>query len=166
MKLFDWKCPRHGVFESSHPICDALGCDSSGVEKVFIKAPSVRSEITKRTDDGLRRSAEIYRQSDFLTASEGEVAKANNQADRLLWGDDASKVLGRPAGAAVGGVEGKAKPGTRGDDWAPALINAAPNPIQRSELTGVKKQDDKWRGELTQTAAETRERLKTQQKSR
>lgn len=95
MILFDWKCPRHGVFESSHPICDALGCDSEGVVKVFLKAPGLRSETMKRFDAGIRRSSDMMNISNFRSAKAGEAAYGGDAAKNLLWGRDAEKFTGK-----------------------------------------------------------------------
>jgi hypothetical protein len=146
--IFDFKCPRHGVFEGSHAICPQMGCDSEGVEKIFVKAPSFRSDTTKRTDAGLRKSAEMYNQSNWKTAKAGELSKANNRADELLWGDAGAAMVGRKDVDAIAGAGFKS-------DGAPALgmvQEKGPSLMQRTERTGMKKQDDAWRQELVSVA--------------
>lgn len=149
MMLNDYKCPRHGLFEASHPICGAMGCDSAEVVKVFLKAPAVKSDYTKRFDEGMKKSAAAYNQTDFLSAREGEVAKANNRAAELKWGTDAANFIGQP------GVESMAKTGSAPEGaQALSLVTASPtNPIARAERTGVKRQDDQWRKDLTSITA-------------
>lgn len=149
MMLNDYKCPRHGLFEASHPICGAMGCDSEGVEKVFLKAPGTKSDYTKRFDAGIKKSAAAYGQTNFLSAREGEVAKANNRASELKWGNDAASFLGQP------GVDAMAS-APRQPEGAQALSIVTANdvnPIARAERTGMKKQDDQWRKDLTTIAA-------------
>lgn len=90
--LKDWKCPQHGTFESSHPICPNFDCDSKGVEQAFLKPPGYKSDWTKRFDQGIRRSADVYKVGDFKSARAGEAAIVRPPAqDKLVyWGDEAS----------------------------------------------------------------------------
>jgi hypothetical protein len=94
--IHEWFCAEHGEFEATHAICPALGCRSREVVKEIRTPRAVGTGLAKRTDAGLRRTAEAYGQSDFKSAKEGESSKANNQAAQVLWGDEATKVLGRP----------------------------------------------------------------------
>ncbi len=87
MPLFDWKCSKHGIFESSHPICPAMGCDHKEVEKIFIKAPSIRSNVTKNTDSGLRNLADSYGMSDMNNRG-GKAVKGNSFNTGTHWGFD------------------------------------------------------------------------------
>lgn len=149
MMLNDYKCAKHGLFEASHPICDAIGCDSSSVEKVFLKAPAVKSDYTKRFDAGIKRSADMYQQSDFKSAREGELAKANNRASELKWGDSAAQFLGQP------GVDSltRAAPQAEGNQALSIVTGNDVSPLARSERIGVRKQDEQWRKNLTNIAA-------------
>lgn len=92
----EWFCAEHGEFEASHPICPALGCDSSDVIQEHRTPPAIMSDTTKRTDAGLRKTADSYGLSNLRSAKEGESAKPNNQADGVLWGEQAQKFLGVP----------------------------------------------------------------------
>lgn len=150
MMLNDYKCAKHGVFEASHPICGAMGCDSSAVEKVFMKAPGFKSDLTKRTDDGFRKSAAAYGQSDWKTSRPGEVAKANNRAHELKWGDEAATFLGKSSDNIAQGAIA-----TEGNQ-ALSLVTAAPvNPLARAERTmESKRTDDQNRAQLVQAARE------------
>lgn len=96
MLIKEWSCAQHGPFEGSHPICPEMGCDSSDVKREIRTAPATKSDATKRFDDGIRKTAEMYGQSDFKSARAGESSKANSQASQVLWGDKASRFLGRP----------------------------------------------------------------------
>lgn len=95
MIIKEWFCSEHGDFEGSHAICPALGCESAEVIRVFHTAPGMKSDNTKRFDDGVRRSAELYQQSDYRSAKAGESSKANNQAASVLWGSNAQDFLAK-----------------------------------------------------------------------
>ena len=148
MILNDYKCPRHGIFEGSHPICPEFGCNSQGVEKVFLKV-NVKSAMTARADAGFKKSAEIYQQTDWKTAKEGELAKANNRADLVKWGDEGAKFLGKSPTALP-----------RDNSGAGALSmvqSGAPDPIKMAERTqesAVTQQRD--RQKLIEVAKEAR----------
>lgn len=94
--IHEWFCAQHGEFEGSHPICPHLGCDSAEVVKEHRTPPKLKSDTTKRTDAGLKRTAEMYGQSNFKSAREGESSKANSRADGMLWGDQAAQFIGKP----------------------------------------------------------------------
>jgi hypothetical protein len=85
MILKEWKCPVHGSFEGSHPICPAMGCDSENVEREYLTAPGFKSDTTKLTDSGFRRTAEVYGLSDMNNKDGQPVAGSGGQA---LWGSD------------------------------------------------------------------------------
>lgn len=150
MMLNDYECAKHGIFECSHPICPTPGCASANVKKVFTKV-NTKSEMTSRTDAGMRRSAEMYNQSDWKTAHEGESSKANNRAAELKWGDDAASFLG-------GNLETALPRGPA--DGVPSLglvqANGAAHQLASAERIGVKKQDDAWAGQLAAAAKEAR----------
>lgn len=96
----EWFCGEHGSFEGSHPICPNLGCESREVIREFRTAPAFKSDGTKRTDAGLRKTVDDYRLGDLKSARPGESSKAHSRADGLLWGDDAQKFIGKPLTAA------------------------------------------------------------------
>lgn len=98
MPLFDWRCPKHGTFERSHPICPGNGCDSADVVKVFLKAPGARSDSTRRFDAGIRKSAEMMNLSNFRSAKAGESSKIPMQ-QQVLWGNEVNKALPNGMGA-------------------------------------------------------------------
>lgn len=151
--IFDFECPRHGVFEGSHAICPKMGCDSDGVKKVFLKAPAYKSDTTKRTDEGLRKSAEMYNQSDWKSAKQGELSKANNRAAELQWGDAGAALVGRKS------VDHIASTGFK-SDGAPALgmvQEKGPSLMQRTELTMESKAlNDSKRAQLIEAAKQAK----------
>jgi hypothetical protein len=90
----EFRCEKHGDFESSHAICPALGCRSEKVERVFLTAPNIKSEFVTRHEQGIKKLAASYGQSDFKTAREGESSMKSPVGSRLLWGNDVQKTLG------------------------------------------------------------------------
>ena len=94
--IHEWFCAEHGEFEGTHPICPALGCRSQEVIKEIRTPRATSTGLAKRTDASLRRTAEMYGQSNFKSAKEGESSKANSQASQVLWGDEGAKMIGKP----------------------------------------------------------------------
>ena len=90
----EFRCKKHGNFESSHPICPALGCDSSHVERVFLTPVGIKSEFVSRHEKGIKRLATAYGQSDFKTARAGESSIKHPVGQQVLWGNDIQKHLG------------------------------------------------------------------------
>ena len=90
----EFECQDHGYFESTHPICFALGCESQHVRRVFLTAPSIGSTELKRFHEGLKKSADLMGIGDFRTARAGETAYGGSAGKGMLWGDDIKKVLG------------------------------------------------------------------------
>lgn len=97
--LKEWACKKHGTFDSSHPICPALGCDSSKVERVFLTPVGIKSEFVSRHEKGIKRLAAAYGQSDFKTARAGESSIKHPVGQQVLWGNDIQKHLGMDIGA-------------------------------------------------------------------
>jgi hypothetical protein len=94
MVIKEWRCKKHGVFDSSHPICPALGCRSKEVERVFITPPGIRSEFVTRHEKGIQKLAAAYGQTDFKTAKAGDASIKHPVGSQLLWGNDVKKSLG------------------------------------------------------------------------
>jgi len=93
----EWECAIHGVFASTHPICNGLGCDSSYVKQVFITPPNIGSASTKRFDAGIRKSSDMYKINNFKSAREGEVSFGGRDTAsglQVLWGDDVKRTFG------------------------------------------------------------------------
>lgn len=93
----EWCCALHGEFEASHAICPADGCASTAVVREFRTAVTVGRDSTRRFDAGIRRSANMYHQSDWKSARAGEMSKVTTGGG-VLWGDESRKVLGRSFG--------------------------------------------------------------------
>jgi hypothetical protein len=87
MILKEWKCPKHGSFEGSHPICPASGCDSEGVEREYLTPPGFKSDTTKLTDSGFRRTAEVYGLSD-MNNKDGQAVANGQNSSQAIWGAD------------------------------------------------------------------------------
>lgn len=96
MILKEWRCDKHGSFESSHAICPAMGCRSEKVEREFLTPPHIGTQFVKRHEQGIKKLADAYGQTDFKTAREGESSKARSTpvGQELLWGNDVQKKLG------------------------------------------------------------------------
>jgi hypothetical protein len=94
----EFVCLIHGEFEGTLPICPANRCDSQAVTQEFRTPVGIRSGFMKRHDAGIRRSAEMYQINDFKTAKAGETSFAGRAdpslGQRVLWGDESTKVLG------------------------------------------------------------------------
>jgi len=96
----EFACLEHGPFEGSHAICPAYGCDSRAVSQEFRTAPKIGSALTRRTDAGLRKSAEMYGINNWKSgAREGDMSFAGH-ADKalgmeVLWGNEVQKKMGR-----------------------------------------------------------------------
>lgn len=97
--LKEFRCKKHGNFESSHPICPALGCRSDKVERVFLTPVGIKSEFVSRHESGIKRLAAAYGQSDFKTARAGEASIKHPIGSEILWGDDIRKKMGMDLGA-------------------------------------------------------------------
>src|ERR1700678_2039609 len=103
-------CADHGDFDRSHPICPTFGCDSKHVTRVFRTAPGIVSSRTRRTDAGIRKSADMYHINNFRSAQAGEPSFGGEAAKaagtELLWGDQAvRKAFG---GKSIGDLSGMA----------------------------------------------------------
>lgn len=94
MVIKEWRCKAHGDFESSHPICPALGCRSQNVERVFLTAPGIKSEFHTRHEKGIAKLASAYGQTDFRNARAGESSIKSPIGSKLLWGNEVQKNLG------------------------------------------------------------------------
>jgi hypothetical protein len=97
----EFRCKKHGNFESSHEICPSLGCDSSKVERVFLTPVGIKSEFVSRHEKGIKKLAQAYGQSDFKTARAGEASIKHPVGQELLWGANVQKTLGMDINALV-----------------------------------------------------------------
>jgi len=69
--IHDYKCDKHGYFESRKPECPMKGCNSD-VHLVILQAPSLMSAKTKFTDKSTKQLAMEFDMSDIKTTREGE----------------------------------------------------------------------------------------------
>ena len=67
----DYKCDKHGYFESYKPQCPMKGCTDE-VYIVFLQAPSLVSAKTRFTDKSTKQLAIEFGMSDIKTTREGE----------------------------------------------------------------------------------------------
>jgi len=75
--LKDFKCDKHGYFESRKAMCPMKGCDAE-VYQVHLQAPGLVSQRTKTADKTLKGLAKDFDMSDIKSTKEGE-----NQAGYL-----------------------------------------------------------------------------------
>ena len=75
--LNDYKCPKHGYFESKKAVCPMKDCHEE-VLLVFLQAPNMVSAKTRFTDKSTKQLAIEFGMSNIKTAREGE-----NQAGYL-----------------------------------------------------------------------------------
>lgn len=68
--LHDYKCKKHGFFESMEAKCPK-GCVKD-VMMVFLKAPSLKSDKTKRNDKNIKQLADDYGMTNMRSTKEGE----------------------------------------------------------------------------------------------
>ncbi len=90
----EFRCDKHGDFEGSHPICPEFGCRSEKVERVFLTPVGIKSEFVTRHEQGIKKLAAAYGQTDFKTARAGEASIKHPVGSQLLWGTDVKKTLG------------------------------------------------------------------------
>lgn len=80
--LKDYKCPKHGYFESRKAQCPMKDCVEE-VMVVHLSAPNVKSERTKNSDKTLDGLAKQFNMGDIRSAREGEnqgnVLSRNNK---------------------------------------------------------------------------------------
>jgi len=67
----DYKCPKHGYFESRKPQCPMKDCHEE-VMVVFLQAPNLISNKTKFTDKSTKQLAMEFDMSDIKSTREGE----------------------------------------------------------------------------------------------
>jgi hypothetical protein len=65
MPLNDYICQAHGIFRDSYTGKCPHGCDKQFVEKIFLKAPGLKSGRTKNIDGTLRDLAADYGMTDM-----------------------------------------------------------------------------------------------------
>ena len=118
--LHDYKCPKHGYFESRKAQCPMKDCHEE-VAQVFLQAPSLISAKTKFTDKSTKQLAIEFGMSDIKTTREGEyqegfLTKKNKFTEKEYA--DAEKYATRKKGVdkdklqpVVPSVQKEARPG-------------------------------------------------------
>jgi len=69
--LKDYKCEKHGYFESRKAQCPMKGCDEE-VFVVFLQAPGLMSESTKKNDRTVKQLAIDFDMTDVKSTRAGE----------------------------------------------------------------------------------------------
>ena len=105
--LRDFKCDNHGYFESMEdsPSCPMKGCNAE-VYVVFLQAPGLVSDKTKRNDKNIKQLAIDFDMSNIKSAKEGE-----NQAGFYTRKNKTSKRQLEKEAAAVAEQNRQPRPG-------------------------------------------------------
>lgn len=69
--LKDYKCDKHGYFESRKPQCPMKGC-AEEVYVVFLQAPGLMSDSTKKNDRTVKQLAMDFDMTNIKSTREGE----------------------------------------------------------------------------------------------
>ena len=69
--LHDYKCNKHGYFESMEAKCPMKNCDEE-VFVVFLQAPGLMSEATKKNDKTVKQLAIDFDMTNIKSTKEGE----------------------------------------------------------------------------------------------
>jgi hypothetical protein len=133
MILHDFKCAKHGVFESSHPICPHMGCASESVTKIFLKPVGTRSDNTRRFDAGIRKSAENMGLTNFRSSRQGEASHGGELGKKVLWGKDVAKEM---PGQSFAGLAQQASAGAKFQK-ADGTTEVVPNGMRLAAQSGI-----------------------------
>ena len=143
----EWLCVEHGPFEGSHPICPGNGCESDMVTRAFYTAPGIRSDFMKNLDAGIKKSADGLNLTDLRSAKAYEAAHGGSNPNGVLWGNDATKFLGKAPADAVQPFSYQFKDGKVWNDTGGMRQAANEAGITKSVLP---------RAEITTTRADTK----------
>jgi len=103
--LNDYKCEKHGYFEARKAKCPMKDCKAE-VFMVFLQAPGMISDSTKRTDGSLNQLAKDFDMTNIKSAKEGE-----NQAGYFTRKNKTSKKQLEQEAAAVAEKNREPRPG-------------------------------------------------------
>lgn len=154
--LHDYKCEKHGYFESLSAECPMKDCKAE-VFKVFLKAPSLKSERTKKTDSTLKGLAQDFGMTNLKSTREGEhqegylsrnnsmsakeLAAEKEKAD-FLANQNQPQREARPGDAAIwgGGMNGLSMQSILAGNAVKSIHGEAVgiNPKEAGNLTGPK----------------------------
>lgn len=147
--LKDYKCEKHGYFESREAKCPMKNC-SEEVYVVFLQAPGLMSDSTKKNDKTVKQLAMDFDMTDIRSTREGEnqsgfFTRKNKTSKREL--EKEAKLAAerprepRPGDAAIWGGDNRFSMGNllRGNAVRPVRDEAVSfNPKDAGNLTGPK----------------------------
>jgi len=81
--LHDFKCAKHGYFESRTAKCPMKGCEEE-VLKVFLQAPGIKTDRTKKADATLKGLAQDFNMTNIKSTREGEHQAGYFQQGNIL----------------------------------------------------------------------------------
>lgn len=95
--LHDYKCPKHGYFESFEAQCPMKAC-SEEVDMVFLQPVGLKSDKTKHNDKTLKQLAIDFNMTDIKSTREGDsqsgyltrnnsTPKEARPGDAVMWGN-------------------------------------------------------------------------------
>jgi len=112
--LHDYKCEKHGYFEGFEAKCPMKNCLEE-VYVVFLQAPGLVSENTKKNDKTLNNLASDFGMSDIKSTREGENQQgyytrnnsmSENELNREREAVEQQQREARPGDAAIWGGQG------------------------------------------------------------
>ena len=116
--LHDYKCPKHGYFESRKGQCPMKDC-AEEVSIVYLQAVGLMSDGTKKNDKTIKQLAMDFDMTNVKSTREGEnqsgfftrknkTSKKQLEKDAAIWGGDNRYSLGNVIkGGAVRSVMGE-----------------------------------------------------------
>ena len=133
----DYKCEKHGYFEARKPQCPMKGC-AAEVMLVFLQAPALMSQRTKKNDKTVKQLAMDFDMSNIKSTREGE-----NQAGFFTRKNKTSTKQreARPGDSAIWGGKGGMNMGSilGGNQFrSVAGESVGFNPKSAGNLTGPK----------------------------
>lgn len=136
--LKDYKCPTHGYFESYEPNCRVEGC-SEEVLSVFLQAPGLVSDSTKKSDKRVKQLAIDFGMSNVKSTREGEnqsgyFTRKNASKDIQAESQSLPKKEPRPGDSAIWGG------GFKGLNMQSVLSGRAIRPVA-DESVGINPKD-------------------------
>lgn len=134
--LHDYKCGKHGYFEAWEAVCPQ-GC-TEDVMIVFLQAPSMISDTTKRNDQNIKNLANDFNMTNIKSTREGESQDGYFTRNNKTKPEE--PISGNPRDAAVWGggfknlnmksiLSGRAVQSIRGE-------SVGMNPKDAGNLTG------------------------------
>jgi hypothetical protein len=131
--VHDYKCPKHGFFEAREAVCPQ-GC-KEGVKIVYLKAPSLMSPKTRRTDKTVKNLAKDFDMTNIKSTKEGESQTGYYTRKNKTKAEPAAAPREpRPGDAAIWGG------GPRGLDMASILSGRAIRSVA-GESVGINPKD-------------------------